>query len=80
MSQDIRFKKTPLFGCSECLEDFASMEVFDKHRVGTFEPNDRHCLTETQMLNKGWQKNKHDRWFDPKRTERAARYFGNENR
>jgi hypothetical protein len=52
--------------CATCGEPFQSQTLFDKHRVGTFEPMTRRCLTPDEMREKGWT---HDgrTWRGPKK-------------
>jgi hypothetical protein len=33
---DPRFKQKPLHGCSGCRQDFTSVALFDRHRVGVY--------------------------------------------
>ena len=40
--------------CPSCLLGFNSTPAFDKHRTGPFD-GVRRCLTEVEMLAKGWQ-------------------------
>lgn len=51
--------------CSVCGEPFQSQTLFDKHRVGKYEPDERRCLTPDEMQAKGWR---HDgrTWRGPK--------------
>jgi hypothetical protein len=78
----------PCNQCGRCGEDFASLEVFDRHRVGTFdyrfarglklEPpkeDGRRCLDVEEMKGRGWRLDSGGRWFDPVRSSRAARAF-----
>jgi hypothetical protein len=64
--------------CCECGEDFGSVELFDRHRVGkhayTFAEgfelgleDGRGCLDPTEMENAGWRLNGRGRWVDPAR-------------
>lgn len=41
--------------CNDCKEPFISQILFDRHRVGRFEPNERRCLSKEEMLAKGWK-------------------------
>jgi hypothetical protein len=41
--------------CPTCLEPFQSQGLFDKHRVGRYEPMERRCLTPDEMRAKGWR-------------------------
>jgi hypothetical protein len=59
---DPRFAHRPLNGCSGCREDFASVSAFDRHRVGTFEPNDRRCMDDREMLAAGMEVDERGRW------------------
>jgi hypothetical protein len=40
--------------CSGCGMNYATMESFEKHRVGEF-GKDRRCLTSAEMEAKGWE-------------------------
>jgi hypothetical protein len=64
--------------CRGCGEDFASVDLFDRHRVGvhayTFseglrvEPpreDGRRCLAVAEMLERGWERNGRGGWTDP---------------
>jgi hypothetical protein len=64
--------------CCACGEDFGSVELFDRHRVGKhvydfaeglemgFEDG-RRCLDPSEMDSAGWRLNSRGRWFDPSR-------------
>lgn len=78
----------PTNGCGGCGHDFASLEVFDRHRVGVhtytyseglkMEPmrdDGRRCLAADEMAERGWRQDAKGRWTDPKRARRAARRF-----
>ncbi len=39
-----------------CGADFTSLELFDRHRVGRHEPDDRRCLSVDEMSENGWQR------------------------
>jgi hypothetical protein len=73
--KDRRFPGRPRNECSGCGEDFNSVELFDRHRRGSFEPNDRYCLTVGEMQAHGWESNERGRWVDPARGDRAERPF-----
>jgi hypothetical protein len=75
--------------CRTCDQDFGSVELFDRHRVGTHSytysegarmdpPRDdgRRCLGIVEMREKGWALDKRGRWFDPARATVAARMRG----
>jgi hypothetical protein len=66
---------TPLNECAACFEDFTSLETFDRHRVGSHEPDERRCLDIAAMTAKGWAKDPRGRWFDPARAQRARQAF-----
>jgi len=57
--------------CSVCFEYFNSEKAFTRHRVGSYMPMERRCLTVDEMLERGFSKNKADFWiteaFDRKR-------------
>jgi hypothetical protein len=67
--------------CGRCREDFSSVEIFDRHRVGDHQLDwpehvgGRRCLDEEEMEARGWRKNSQGRWVDPPRAERARRAF-----
>jgi hypothetical protein len=70
--------------CRACGEDFASVTLFDAHRVGrheyTWSPereDGRRCLSVEEMEEKGWTLNAQGRWFDPVRAERVREHFRN---
>jgi hypothetical protein len=67
---DPRFNQKPLHGCSGCRQDFTSLSLFDRHRVGVysytysegaqfFPPREdgRRCLDVDEMKAKGWELN-----------------------
>jgi len=64
--------------CSPCEQDFASVTLFDAHRIGThaytysegvaMEPmreDGRRCLNTAEMRAKGWALDDRGRWSDP---------------
>jgi hypothetical protein len=72
--------------CRSCDQDFGSVRLFDRHRVGkhvyTYSegakmdpPRDdgRRCLSVQEMRTLGWTPNKYDRWVDPAEAERGVR-------
>jgi hypothetical protein len=59
---DPRFTHRPLNGCSGCRQDFSSVAAFDRHRVGSFDPFDRRCMDETEMLVAGMEVDERGRW------------------
>jgi hypothetical protein len=65
----------PLNQCAACGDDFTSVETFDRHRVGSHEPDERRCLSPAGMREKDWEKDGRGRWFDQARFERARRAF-----
>lgn len=48
--------------CTACGEIFHSVTAFDKHRIGTFEPNTRHCMTTDEMIDAGLDIDKKGHW------------------
>ena len=77
-----------LNGCGACGSDFTSLELFDRHRVGThaytyveglrFDPpreDGRRCLSLEEMAAKGWEQDARSRWVDPARSGRASERF-----
>jgi hypothetical protein len=66
--------------CCACLQDFGSVELFDRHRVGKhaygfaegldMDPpreDGRRCLDPSEMESAGWRMNSLGRWSDPAR-------------
>lgn len=49
--------------CSACGNVFKSVSGFDMHRIGSFEPNLRRCLTPGEMLSKGMSVNSDGQWI-----------------
>ena len=41
--------------CPTCREPFQSQSLFDAHRVGKYDPDERRCLTPDEMRAKGWR-------------------------
>ena len=48
--------------CSACGEYFNRSSLFDRHRVGSFQPRARRCLSPDEMSEKGWRKNSAGFW------------------
>jgi hypothetical protein len=65
----------PLNDCTACGAHFTSLELFDRHRVGRHDPDERRCLTVAEMKAKGWRVDGRGRWTDPARATRAQRRF-----
>lgn len=76
-----------------CGEDFNSVELFDRHRVGThaftfleglrLDPpreDGRRCLDAAEMRELGWRLNGRGRWIDPARAFRGAQNESPERR
>jgi hypothetical protein len=59
----------PRNGCGACGQDFASLQVFDAHRVGRHEPLERRRPEELQEL--GYELNHRGRWHDRVVVDRA---------
>jgi hypothetical protein len=64
--------------CCACWQDFGSVELFDRHRVGKHAysfveglemglEDGRRCLDPTEMEGVGWRLNSRGRWSDPAR-------------
>ena len=51
--------------CAACEEYFNSAHAFTKHRVGSFEPYTRRCLTVAEMEAKTFSKTQDDFWLCP---------------
>ena len=51
--------------CPTCQEYFNSSTTFDQHRVGSFEPDTRRCLTVAEMQVKNFGKTNDDFWLCP---------------
>lgn len=78
----------PLYECAACEQDFASLDMFDRHLVGDRQAGvyrgplwdwetarGLRCLTVEEMIERGWERNRRGRWHDPRRAERARRRF-----
>jgi hypothetical protein len=74
--------------CSDCGEDFSSVKLFDRHRVGVHEytyaegfrmdpprEDGRRCLEADEMVSKGWKRNERGRWVDPVEAKRTRAGF-----
>lgn len=78
---DGRFASKPRNGCGACHEDFTSLELFDRHRVGDHgldwpeHEDGRRCLDAEEMTEHGWERDDEGRWLDPVRAVRARRAF-----
>lgn len=59
-------ERLPLTGnrcqCPTCGAYFSRVRAFDRHRVGTI-GIDRRCLTEAEMIARGWQRNAAGYWI-----------------
>jgi hypothetical protein len=79
--------------CSACGENFNSVELFDRHRVGAHaytlieglrvdppREDGRRCLDAGEMGERGWRLNGRDRWIDPARAFRVAQNESPERR
>lgn len=47
--------------CAACGTVFTDVESFDAHRVGSYEPNTRHCLSQEEMQARSFQR--HGAWW-----------------
>lgn len=74
--------------CTTCRQDFASLEGFDRHRVGAYDPGEyrgpadewrpelgRRCLDLEELAELGYEYDEAGRWYDPARKERALARF-----
>jgi len=50
----------------KCGLHFTSVHAFDKHRTGTYQPNERRCMTTEEMLEAGMVLNRHGYWVSAK--------------
>lgn len=53
--------------CAACNLVFNSTASFDFHRVGTYEPDTRRCLTLVEMRQKGMVQDGRGQWVKPGR-------------
>lgn len=63
------------YECRGCGLYFSGMTAFDKHRVGSYQPNERRCMNASEMLAAGLVL-KNDVWGLPiseERREQLAR-------
>jgi hypothetical protein len=80
--------KRPANFCSACGQDFTSVSLFDRHRVGVhaytyseglaLDPpveDGRRCLDAEEMQAKGWELDARSRWVDPAKVEQARKAF-----
>ena len=58
--------------CRSCKQDFAGITLFDAHRIGKHEylwsperEDGRRCLEIDEMLERGWSRDKWNRWHGP---------------
>ena len=58
--------------CQGCFEYFNSFAAFEKHRVGTFMPDTRHCLTTDEMYELGMSLNSADFWITSERPQNVG--------
>ena len=68
--------------CGPCGQDFSSLELFDRHRVGKYEylydawdeskSDGRRCLGPEGMAELGWHIDTRGRWTDRERSQRAG--------
>ena len=72
--------------CGLCRLDFAGLEDFDAHHVGTHEytywegarmepphADGRRCLARVEMIEDGWGQNAHGRWLCPRNVRKQGR-------
>jgi hypothetical protein len=81
-------EKRPHNLCRSCSQDFNSIDLFERHRVGVHEytyaegvkmdpirEDGRRCLSIEEMHEKGWTRNERGYWIDPERVEAARAAF-----
>lgn len=77
--------RNPLTGCRcecpTCLEQFGSVQAFDRHRVGSFASPDspqhsRRCLSVREMKSAGWTRNPKGQWLKPDSRRPASQVSG----
>jgi hypothetical protein len=51
--------------CPACQLLFTSTHSFDKHRVGTFKPLMRRCLSASELTARGWSPDPRGFWRKP---------------
>jgi hypothetical protein len=51
--------------CSGCHATFTRTKAFELHRVGSYDPPQRCCLTEAEMRAKGMTQNSKGWWMTP---------------
>src|SRR5262245_45824910 len=63
--------------CCACGQDFASVTLFDAHRVGKHQyawspeqPDGRRCFGVDELEARGWTLDERGRWCDPARADR----------
>jgi hypothetical protein len=54
-----------------CCRSFEESQDFDRHRTGGFHDGSRRCLTDAEMVEKGWTRVEH-RWLSPQGTARRV--------
>lgn len=59
----------PISTCGACGLVFTSTWTFDQHRVGTYQPMTRRCLSVDEMQSRGMTRNKWGYWTIPMSTE-----------
>jgi hypothetical protein len=90
VSSDPRFPRTPLNGCSGCRLDFASVDAFDRHRIGCYaftysegldfdipHEDGRRCMDADEMLDAGFELDDRGRWRLAAAAERVRIRFQN---
>jgi hypothetical protein len=88
MNADPRFPRRPANGCSGCRQDFASVDAFDRHRVGRYgfsyeeglqfdipREDGRRCMDESEMLAAGLELDDRGRWRVAASAKRARTHF-----
>jgi hypothetical protein len=60
--------------CTSCKHYFNSIGAFEKHRTGAM--NNRRCLTEDEMINKGMSVNSAGFWIGTKMPDKLVQQLG----
>jgi hypothetical protein len=84
-----RPEKPPHNLCRSCNQDFNSVDLFERHRVGTHQytysegiamtpmrEDGRRCLSVDEMQAKGWEPNERGYWIDPEKVADARARLG----
>jgi hypothetical protein len=70
MAHDPRLTGNTCF-CTVCGEYFKSDRAFTRHRVG--DPDTRRCLTERELIKKGFGRDQKGRWLESPKVPALAK-------